>query len=117
MVLTRMHWNNDTLDPEPIWTVVPNVSVIEAISRHHLIPSIDISTWGLIVTFLGEGSYNKAYAVEVKTTWLVNIYISGDTPHRTSGGRALGGGAKAGVLGSSSVCRTQNSLKFSWSGG
>jgi hypothetical protein len=75
MTLTRMHWNGDSLYPQPVWTVVPDISVIEAISRHYLRPSVDISTWEFTGTFLGEGSYNKAHTVDVKTTSLVKSYV------------------------------------------
>ena len=49
--------------------------MIKAISRCHLLPSIDTSTRGLTVTFLGEGSYNKAYTIDVTTTLLVESYV------------------------------------------
>jgi hypothetical protein len=75
MAATRMHWNEDSLSPEPLWTTVPDITVIEAISRCHLLPSTDTSTWGLTVTFLGEGSFNKAYTIDVTTTSLVESYV------------------------------------------
>ena len=51
------------------------MSVVEAISRYHLLPRVDISNKKLTVTFLGEGSFNKAYTVNVQATSEVKSYV------------------------------------------
>ena len=75
MALTKMHWREDTVHTKPVWSVDPDISVVEAISRHHLLPHIDISNKELTVALLGEGSFNKAYTVDVKATSDVKSYV------------------------------------------
>jgi Phosphotransferase enzyme family len=77
MACTKMHWREDTIYTKPVWSVDPDISVIEAISRHHLLPHVDISNEEptLAVALLGEGSFNKAYTVDVKLASDVKSYI------------------------------------------
>jgi hypothetical protein len=58
---------------KPLWTVDPDTSVIEAISRRHLFPHADSAE--LTVKFMAEGAFNKVYTVDTKTISIVKSYI------------------------------------------
>lgn len=71
-----MDWQVGPTYTAPRWMVVPDISDIEAISRHHLFPNTDSSSAEeLTVTFLAEGSFNKTYTVDTKTKSLVKSYV------------------------------------------
>ena len=71
-----MDWQVGPTYTAPRWMVVPDISDIEAISRHHLFPNTDSSSAEeLTVTFLAEGSFNKIYTVDTKTKSLVKSYV------------------------------------------
>ena len=55
--------------------VVLDTSVVEAISRRHLFPHADSAAVELTVRFLAEGSFNKVYTADTKTTSIVKSYI------------------------------------------
>ena len=75
MSITRMSWLLEAIYNQPLWTVVPDISVIEVISRRHLFPHADSAAVELTVKFLAEGSFNKVYTVNTKTTSIVKSYI------------------------------------------
>lgn len=77
MAITRMSWEFGVagLCITPLWTVVPDTSVIEAISRRHLFPHADSAAVELTVKFLAEGTFNKVFTVDTKTTSIVKSYI------------------------------------------
>ena len=68
MAISRIHWRVGVFCTEPLWTVDPDISVMEAISRHHLFPHADSSAVEVTVKFLAEGSFNKVYTVDTKAT-------------------------------------------------
>ena len=75
MAVTRMSWMIGAFYIKPLWTVVPDTSVIEAISRRHLFPHTDGASVELRVKFLAKGAFNKVYTVDTKTTSAVKSYI------------------------------------------
>ncbi|KAF8800116.1 hypothetical protein BYT27DRAFT_7149112 [Phlegmacium glaucopus] len=75
MVVTKMSWREDTVHTEPVWSIDPDISVVEAISRYHLLSRVGITNEELTVTLLGEGSFNKAYTVNVKAVSAVKSYV------------------------------------------
>jgi hypothetical protein len=71
-----MDWRVEATYTAPRWMVVPDISDIEAIARHHLFPNADRSSAEeLTVTFLAEGSFNKTYTVDTKTKSLLKSYV------------------------------------------
>ena len=68
MANTRMSWLVAPTYTMPLWTVVPDTSVVEAICRHHLFPHAESSAVEVSVKFLAEGAFNKAYTVDTKMT-------------------------------------------------
>ncbi|KDR72735.1 hypothetical protein GALMADRAFT_252952 [Galerina marginata CBS 339.88] len=75
MANRQMHWKVGATQTRPLWTTVPDVSVVEALSRPHLFPHGDNLTGELTVTFLAEGAFNKVYTVDVKSTSLVKSFV------------------------------------------
>ncbi|KAF8152566.1 kinase-like domain-containing protein [Crassisporium funariophilum] len=75
MTTPRLYWELGAISTKPKWITVPDISIVNAISRQHLISGADSSAGELTVTFLTEGSFNKIYAVDLKTGSLVKSYI------------------------------------------
>jgi len=65
MAITGIYWHVGATYTQPHWSVDPDVSVIEAISCHHLFQG-DSASGEPTVTFLAEGAFNKIYTVETK---------------------------------------------------
>ena len=75
MTTAGILWRVGILSTEPLWTVVPDISVVEDICRHHLFPHADSSAGELTVKFLAEGAFNKVYTVDTKTTSTMKSYV------------------------------------------
>ncbi|KAG6875162.1 hypothetical protein C0992_004936 [Termitomyces sp. T32_za158] len=75
MAAPRIRWETGIMYSKPLWTLPPDIGVIENISRHHLLPHSNRSLEELTVSFLTEGAFNKIYTVDIKTSSLVKSYI------------------------------------------